>query len=50
MTKHGRPVAKLVAYSEPSPPLFGSLAGSIAIRGDIVAPVDVVWDAESSDR
>ena len=44
ITKRGKPVAKLV----PMPPekqLFGALAGSVLSESDIVAPVDVEWDA-----
>jgi prevent-host-death family protein len=47
VTKHGRPVAKLVAFDEDTPRLFGHLAGSITIHGDIVAPLGEAWDAEA---
>lgn len=47
VTKHGRPVAKLVAFDQSTPLLFGLLAGSVTVHGDIVAPVDVEWDAEA---
>jgi prevent-host-death family protein len=47
VTKYGRPVAKLVAFEEGPAPLFGHLAGSVTIQGDIVAPVKVEWDAEA---
>lgn len=47
ITKRGKAVAKLVPVDEPDrKPLFGRLHGSIAIRGDIVAPTGEVWDAE----
>jgi prevent-host-death family protein len=46
VTKYGRPVAKLVAFEEGKAPLFGHLAGSVTIHGDVIAPVDVEWDAE----
>ena len=46
VTKYGRPVAKLVAFDEGRAPLFGCLSGSVTIRGDIVAPLNVVWNAE----
>lgn len=45
VTKYGRPVAKLVAYDEATPELFGLLAGSVTINGDIVAPIGEDWDA-----
>lgn len=44
ITKHGRPVAKLV----PMPPeteLFGAMAGSVRHEGDIVSPLSNEWDA-----
>ena len=40
------PVAKLVAFEEGKAPLFGYLAGSVTIHGDVVAPLNVDWDAE----
>ena len=38
ITKRGKPVAKLVPPDElePRPPLFGYMAGTAEIRGDIV--------------
>jgi prevent-host-death family protein len=47
VTKHGRPVAKLVAFEEGKVSIFGLLAGSVTIHGDIVSPLDEAWDAES---
>ncbi len=45
ITKRGRPVAKLVPVDESPPPLFGCLGGTVTIIGDIVEPIDVVWEA-----
>ena len=46
ITKNGRPVAQLgPAISRPAT-LSGAHKGKIGILGDIVAPVDVSWDAE----
>ena len=45
VTKYGRPVAKLIAFEEGKAPLFGHLAGSVMIHGDVISPVDVEWDA-----
>ena len=48
ITKRGKPVAKLVpADPEPRRPLFGCMAGTVKFEGDIVAPLDVVWEAEA---
>jgi prevent-host-death family protein len=43
ITKHGKPVAKLV----PMPAnrgLFGALAGSVRAEGDIVSPIETPWE------
>ena len=44
ITKHGQPRAKLVPI-ENTRPLFGAMAGSVTHEEDIVAPLDVHWDA-----
>ena len=48
ITKRGKPVAKLVP-AEPAPrkPLFGCMAGTVTFEGDILAPLDVEWEAEA---
>jgi prevent-host-death family protein len=46
ITKHGRPVAKLVPISTESAALIGSLRGKLTIKGDILS-TGVKWDAES---
>ena len=43
ITKRGKPVAKLVPVDEGPIDLFGYMAGTIKICGDIVSPID---DAE----
>lgn len=45
ITKHGKPIAKLVPIEEAAIDTFGCLRGTVAIEGDIVAPIDVEWDA-----
>ena len=47
VTKRGRPVARIVPLETERPKLFGCLAGTITIHGDIVEPVDVTWEAGS---
>lgn len=39
ITKHGKPVAKLVPVHEEPDPIFGFLRGQGAITGDVVSPV-----------
>jgi len=45
VTKNGKPVSRLVPYRLRPESLFGALKGSVDIRGDIVAPIDVEWEA-----
>ncbi len=48
ITKYGKPVAKLVPYTQERKPLCGSLKGQLTFIGDIVSPVDED-DWESND-
>ena len=45
VTKHGKPVARLVPIDEPQPEV--SLKGSILEEGDLISPLDEVWFASS---
>jgi prevent-host-death family protein len=45
ITKHGKPIAKLVPIEESPTDPYGCLKGTLTIQGDIVAPIDVEWDA-----
>ncbi len=48
ITKRGRPVAKLVpADPERRKPLFGCMAGTVISEADIMAPLDVQWEADA---
>jgi prevent-host-death family protein len=48
ITKRGRPVARLVpAAPRRSPSLFGRMAGTVRIQGDLIAPLEDAWDAEA---
>ncbi len=44
ITKHGKPVAKLVPYTPEKPQLFGKFKGQIKVTGDIVASLEEEWD------
>jgi prevent-host-death family protein len=47
ITKRGKPMARLVPFAEDMPvPLFGYLAGTVTILGDVVEPSVEPWDAD----
>ncbi len=47
ITKNGRPVSRLAPYrAKPKAP-FGRDQGRIRVLGDIMAPIDVEWEAET---
>jgi len=45
ITKHGRPVARVLPYEQDPASLIGSLRNELKIKGDIMA-TGVRWDAE----
>lgn len=49
ITKNGTPIAKLVPYRERPKSIFGIDRDLIQIHGDIVEPLDVVWEANQDD-
>ena len=46
ITKHGRPVARLMPFGGEGAELIGSLAGKLRIRGDLLS-TGAEWDAQS---
>ncbi len=46
ITKHGKPVAKLVPIEAESGAMIGKLRGRIRIKGDITS-TGLSWDAQS---
>ena len=44
ITKHGKPVAKLVPVDTPGP--VDSLAGSVTFLGDVVGPMHEEWGSD----
>ena len=46
ITKHGKPIAQLGPAVVRPKTLAGAHAGQIHIHGDIIAPIDVEWEAE----
>jgi prevent-host-death family protein len=50
ITKRGKPVAKLVPMEREHIDLFGRMAGSIKIRGDVVNPIeDAGWTGDEEN-
>lgn len=47
VTRHGKPVARLVAYDAAPPSLLGWMAGTVAHAGDLVSPLDEPWEADA---
>ena len=45
ITKYGQPVCQLVPYRRKPQTLYGALQGRITITGDLIAPLDVAWEA-----
>lgn len=45
ITKRGQPVCQLVPYWPKPKTLYGILRGSIRVTGDLMAPLDVAWEA-----
>ena len=46
ITKHGRPVARLIPYPQPPEALIGSLRNRLEIQGDILS-TGLAWDADA---
>jgi prevent-host-death family protein len=47
VTKHGRPVARLVPIDEAAAEPFGFLAGTVQASDDLVAPIEDSWEADA---
>jgi prevent-host-death family protein len=49
VTRYGRPVARLSPYEGPGDGggIFGSLAGSVTVHGDLTGAVGEAWDADA---
>jgi len=45
ITKNGKPLVELVAHRTPKRSPLGVWKGKVIIKGDIISPVDVEWEA-----
>lgn len=46
ITKHGKPISRLVPYRKRPKSLFGLHKDRLEIKGDIITPLDLEWAAE----
>lgn len=46
ITKNGKPVSVLKAYRNVPKTLFGLHKGKVQSRDDLIAPLDMKWDAD----
>lgn len=46
ITKHGKPVARVIPYPQQPATLIGSLQNKIAIEGDIMS-TGIAWDVDA---
>ena len=47
VTKHGKPVAKLVPYEDEPTDVFGFMKGTVLEYEDIVGPTGEIWEADA---
>jgi prevent-host-death family protein len=45
VTKNGKALVKLVPHRPPKQSPLGIWRGKVIIKGDIISPIDVEWDA-----
>jgi prevent-host-death family protein len=50
ITKHGKPVVKIVPAEMKDDSIFGYMAGKAKIVGDIISPASLIEDWEATDN
>jgi prevent-host-death family protein len=45
VTKRGKPLVDMIPHQSSKKNAFGILKGRIKIKGDIISPIDVEWEA-----
>jgi prevent-host-death family protein len=50
ITKHGKPVAQLTPIAAQPGSLFGYMKHTFEIQGEVVAPIEEAWSANSGDE
>jgi prevent-host-death family protein len=46
ITKNGKPITQLIPYHRKSGTLYGAFEGTILIKGDIISPPEIEWEAQ----
>lgn len=46
ITKHGKPIAKLVPIEDKDFSLFGCMKNSVVLKGDVISSTGEEWDAD----
>jgi prevent-host-death family protein len=49
ITRHRKPVARLVPVQDGTRSFCGSLSGMILEEGDLISPIDVSWEFDESN-
>jgi len=49
ITKHRKPIARLIPMQQESASFCGSLKGMVLREGDLVSPIDVEWGYDESN-
>lgn len=49
ITKHRKPVARVVPAKTAKQPFCGSMKGQVLYAGDIISPIDVEWTADADN-
>ena len=47
ITKHNKPIARLTPIIETPQDVFGCMKNTVTIKLDIIAPIDVSWNADN---
>ncbi|MEO6066565.1 MAG: type II toxin-antitoxin system Phd/YefM family antitoxin [Gemmatimonadales bacterium] len=45
ITKRGKPVAQIIPVRAGPEPFVGRMKGAITYQGDLISPINVVWNA-----
>ena len=49
VTKHGKPILRILPYDFPSESGLNSLKGTAIWKDDLMRPINAVWDANQED-